>query len=78
MFRFWGVQHARERPTNLKCFNDVNVGYRNNWMLVETEVFLSNDDTLLHQILVDERAVFLGHQHFQALLESVSMKSNEI
>ena len=50
--------------THLQSFDHLNVGHGDHRVFVKTEVFLSNDDTFFHQVFEDERAMFLGHQHF--------------
>ena len=47
-------------------------------MFIKTEIFLSNDHTFLHEIFEDERAMFLGHQHFSGYSSLVGLLLNGI
>ena len=74
------VSFVSRSTTDLKCFDHMNVWHWNNRVFFKTEIFLSNHNTFLHQILVDECAMFLGHQHFSGPCLNLfpKMKSHEI
>lgn len=64
------------RCQRLQSFDDVQIRYWNFRVIDWHEIFVSNNNTLGKQILVDSVSVFFGHQHFHGLYVRVCAKEN--
>lgn len=65
------IRFSSSNATHLQGFDDMDVWYCDDGVFIKTKVFLRNHNTFLHQILIDERTMFLGHQHFSGPISRI-------